>query len=339
MSAAPQPIKPTDDADAQASEAPAATERDAEGWALLEALRRKLDDQAAQGRKTQAHVTQLADSIAALVADQRQRTRWLNLNSFVAYLVFTLLCGGAAYLMYKSRVSSVISASEQLRADRDAALRRADDASAKLAARDAGDARAAEILGLIAAGKRDDAAAKLAASPELSRALRDLIAVKLKGNEPAPAEAALKAAKDAFRAGRLGDVTQSLDQALAAEPNGAHAPEMHYLIGVTQLRLGVIDAAVSHLELAAIGDSVDDDVRFQLASALDRAGQAARARSEYDRFASAHPQSPFAPFALRRIASLAKPQAPAGDATAPASAPNSAPSAGSAAPAPSGSPG
>jgi hypothetical protein len=34
---------------------------DADGWALLEALRRRLDDQAAQGRKTAAQVTQLAD--------------------------------------------------------------------------------------------------------------------------------------------------------------------------------------------------------------------------------------------------------------------------------------
>ena len=49
---------------------PAAT--DADGWALLEALRRRLDDQSAQGRKTQLHVTQLADSIGALVESQRR---------------------------------------------------------------------------------------------------------------------------------------------------------------------------------------------------------------------------------------------------------------------------
>ena len=56
MSAAPLP-KPEPDLPAEQPSA------DAEGWALLEALRRRLDDQGAQGRKTQHQVTQLADSI------------------------------------------------------------------------------------------------------------------------------------------------------------------------------------------------------------------------------------------------------------------------------------
>ena len=68
---------------------------DSEGWALLDGLRRRLEDQATQTRKTSAQVTQLAESIAALVEAQRRRSRWLNLNSFVAYVMFTVLCGGA----------------------------------------------------------------------------------------------------------------------------------------------------------------------------------------------------------------------------------------------------
>src|SRR5262245_50770392 len=63
-----------------------------DSWALLEGLRRRLDDQAAQNRKTQQQVSQLAESIGALVEVQRRRTRRLNLNSFIAYLIFTLLC-------------------------------------------------------------------------------------------------------------------------------------------------------------------------------------------------------------------------------------------------------
>src|SRR3954470_8804923 len=76
---------------------------DADGWALLEGLRRRLDDQAAQGRKTAAQGTQLAESIAALVEQQRRRSLWLNVNSFVAYLMFTMLCGAGCYLLYLSR--------------------------------------------------------------------------------------------------------------------------------------------------------------------------------------------------------------------------------------------
>ncbi len=91
MSAAPRPQT----ADEQAE--PAASSADAEGWALLEGLRRRLDEQANQHRKTQTEVRQLTDSIAALVDHQRKRSRWLNVNSFVAYVIFTLLCGGAFY--------------------------------------------------------------------------------------------------------------------------------------------------------------------------------------------------------------------------------------------------
>src|SRR5439155_20793824 len=78
-----------------AADAVAAAQADAEGWALLDGLRRRLDEQANQHRKTQSDVRQLAESIGALVSDQRRRSRWLNVNSFVAYLMFTLLCGGA----------------------------------------------------------------------------------------------------------------------------------------------------------------------------------------------------------------------------------------------------
>jgi len=89
VSAAPAP-KP-DEASELASGS--ASGSDAEGWALLEGLRRRLDDQVAQGRKTAAQVGQLAESLAGLVEQQRRRSLWLNVNSFVAYLMFTILCG------------------------------------------------------------------------------------------------------------------------------------------------------------------------------------------------------------------------------------------------------
>src|SRR4051794_26991659 len=101
---------------------------DADGWALLDNLRRRLDDQAAQTRKTQQQVGQLADSIGALVDVQRRRSRWLNLNSFIAYLIFTVLCGSASYLVYRSRASDLVDAREHADHERDAAVRRADEA-------------------------------------------------------------------------------------------------------------------------------------------------------------------------------------------------------------------
>ena len=85
----------------------------AEGWALLDGLRRRMDEQANQSRKTQNEVRQLADSIAAMVDQQRKRSRWVNVNSFAAYVMFTLLCGGAFYFLYQSRAHDPVAQPQQ----------------------------------------------------------------------------------------------------------------------------------------------------------------------------------------------------------------------------------
>jgi tetratricopeptide (TPR) repeat protein len=245
-----------------------------DGWALLEGLRRRLDDQGAQTRKTQAQVTQLAESIAALVEAGRKRSRWLNINSFVAYLIFTILLGGAFYFTYQSRAHELVAKRDKALierdraiSDRDAAQKRADDATQKLAAEQAASAKAAEAAAI---------------------------------------DASIKAAQAAIHAGHVGEVIAPLEKALASEPAGTRAAEMHYLLGVAYVAKNQLDKAIPHLQAAVDGDVGDDDARFQLASALDRAGQWARARGEYDKFATAHPQSSSAVFAMRRSATLAR---------------------------------
>src|SRR5258706_16337891 len=105
----------------------AAGPAEADGWALLDHLRRRLDDHASLARKTQQQVGQLTESVAALVDVQRRRTRSLNLNSFVAYVIFTLLCGSGFYALYHSRASDLVDAREHADHERDAAVRPADD--------------------------------------------------------------------------------------------------------------------------------------------------------------------------------------------------------------------
>jgi tetratricopeptide (TPR) repeat protein len=239
-----------------------------DGWALLDGLRRRLDDQASQTRKTQAQVGQLAESIAALVEAGRKRSRWLNINSFVAYLIFTILLGGAFYFVFQSRARELVAkrdraVTERDRAfaDRDAAVKRADEATAKLAA---------------------------AQKPV-----------------EAPQPDVIKTARDAVKAGRFGEVVAPLEAALAKDP-GPRAPEIHYLLGVAYAKANALDKAIPHFDAAVAGNVADEDAHFQLASALDRAGQWAKARAEYDKFATAHPQSPQAAFATRRSATLAR---------------------------------
>jgi tetratricopeptide (TPR) repeat protein len=281
---------------------------EAEGWALLDGLRRRLDDQATLQRKTASQVTQLAESIAALVEAQRKRSRWLNLNSFVAYLVFTVLCGGAFYFLYQNRVGELVSSRDRVASERDAAVRRADEATAKVTAREAGDAKAWDAWQLLEAGKRDEAAKRLAElkTAQVSRFEREVLAARAKQAEMMQIEAALKAANAAFRTGKYSEVVVTLEGALALQGAAPRAAEMRYLMGLAQLKANETDKAVSNLELAVTGNVADDDARFELASALDKVGHWGKARAEYDRFATAHPQSPSAVFAMRRSATLAR---------------------------------
>jgi tetratricopeptide (TPR) repeat protein len=309
MSAASLPKSDGDMPPSSGETRPAA---DAEGWQLLESLRRRLDEQVQQTRKTQGQVTQLADSIAALVAEQRKRSRWLNINSFAAYLVFTLLLGGAFYFLYQSRARELVSARAQAIIERDAAVRKADDATVRLVARESADAKAWEVYQLIAAGNREEVERRMAALHDapLTRLEREVLADKGRHVDTGKIDTAVKNALASFKAGHFSDTIAPLDQALAIDPQGPRAAQLHYLLGIAHAKSAELDKAISHLDTAISLDVSDDDARFQLASALDRAGQWQRARVEYDRFATAHPQSQFAMFAMRRSATLARPPQP-----------------------------
>jgi tetratricopeptide (TPR) repeat protein len=309
---------------------------DADGWALLEALRRRLDEQVGIGRKTQAQVSQLADSIAGLVAQQRRRSLWLNVNSFVAYLMFTMLCGAGFYVLYRSRVHEVSGARDQAISERDAAVRRTDEATVRAVAREAAANKAWEIYELLEAGKRTDAVAKLEALRDqpLSKTERAVLSARVQETRVMEVDAAIKAAVASIKAGRPGDVIRPLEAALTIEPAGPRAATLHYYLGLGYAKTE-LDKSISHFQAAIASDVDQDDVRFQLASVLDRSGSYVQARTEYDRFATAHPQSQLALFAMRRSATLARlmwkppapgawrPPVPAGAAPPPAKPPSS----------------
>lgn len=258
---------------------PAEPVSDADGWALLDGLRRRLDEHAAQGRKTAAQVTQLAESIAALVAEQRRRSLWLNVNSFVAYLIFTLLCAAGCYLLYRSRAHELGASRDQAVTERDTAVRRADEALARAVAREAADTRAWEIYQLLEVGQRAEAAARLDALRDqpLSRLDRTVLAARIRDAQVTEIDAALRSAAAAIKTGRPGEVVKPLEAALATEPSGPRAAMIHYYLGVGYARTEP-DKAASHLQAAIAGDVDQDDARFQLASVLDLVSPAPRSK-------------------------------------------------------------
>ena len=280
----------------------------AEGWALLDGLRRRMDEQANQSRKTQNEVRQLADSIAAMVDQQRKRSRWVNVNSFAAYVMFTLLCGGAFYFLYQSRAHDLVAERDRVRSERDTAVHRADAALKHTAARDAADATAWQAYELLQAGKRDAAAKKLVElqGAPLSKFERTVLETKAREAEVVQIDLALEGAAASFKAGRHAEVVAPLSAALALDPSGPRAPLMHYYLGVAASKASDYDGAIAHLQAAVDGNVDLEDARFQLASVLDRAGQWGKAKIEYDRFATAHPTSRHTWYATRRGGALSR---------------------------------
>lgn len=316
-----------DDALEAAAESATSTVQD------LGALRRRLDDLAAQHRKTHATTHQLAESIAALVAGQRQRLRWLNLNSFVAYVIFTLLLGAAFYTLYARRADVLVGEQRALASARDAAEKKAASAGAELAARATTSQRALAAYELYRAGKAQAAhlehqALGASLSPLEQAALTEARERATKG----AFEVAFEKGLAAFRAGTFAAAVDPFGQAIdvGSAATGlvpaAQVAQARYYLGLCQARAGQLGAAKEALD-TALAEGVElADARYQLAMVLDRAGELGRARTEYEKFASAHPKLPLAVVALRRAAVLARwgraaPPLPPLTAPAPAAAP------------------
>ena len=277
-------------------------------WAMLDALRRKLDDNATVGRKTQQAMVQLADSLANQVASNRQRTRWLNLNSFVAYVLFTMILGAGFLLLYRVRTSGLLADRISAQHEREAAVTRAIQAETQLRERNGADAAVWDVYALLTTGKRQAGLTALAglANAKLSKTERAVFAELEQRTRAELVDDQYRIGLAAFRTGKFADVVANLGAALSIESKGQRAAAMRYYLGVAQLKLLHPEAAVVALEHALGADVEIEDARYYYASALDALGQAARARAEYDRFATKHPLSPLTMSATRRSAVLAR---------------------------------
>ena len=277
----------------------------------LEALRRKVDDNAALLRRSQLALSELAESVGKLVAQQRRRERSFTLNSFVAYCLFTVLLGGAFFFLYQNRADELVADRDRARDERRAATRRADDLAAELAARDAASAAAHGYWKLLEEGRRDEALARYGEieGAALTPTERDVFAAREKQARAELVDAGYLAGLDAYRAGKLADAIPAFQRALGYEDTGPRAAQMRYFLGVAQVKSGAAEEGVRQLELALAG-RVDEsgvvDARYWLGVGHEKLGDPAQARIEYDRFATANPRHPLSVAARRKSAALAR---------------------------------
>lgn len=281
----------------------------------VETLRRRLDDQGTMLRRTHAAVTTLAESLGNMVSGQRQRERRLNLNSFVAYTLFTLLLGGGFFAMYSVRANDLVSARDNAVQERDVARERVTRLEDRISARERAERNAYEYYGLIRDNKRSEAIARYAEIEEeqLTPTEKQLFAESVADARGHIVDAGYLAGLDAYRLGELDTATTELQRALAYEDQGPRAAQMRYYLGMSLYKQDDFENAARQLELA-IASRVDQsgvgDARYYLAASLEALGKYAEARIEYDKFASANPNSTLTITARRKSAQLARKASP-----------------------------
>jgi TolA-binding protein len=277
-------------------------------------LGRRVDEQATLARKTQQSVASLAESIAAVVARQRRSDRRVHLNSFVAYLVFTVLLGGGFFALYNARTGNLVRERNDAVAERDSARGRIAGLSEEIAGRDAAHASAYEFFALLRDGKAADAIARHA---DIERALltateRELFDREVEKARGEIVDAGYLTGIDAFRRNDYDKAVTELRRGLAYQGDGARAAQMRYYLGVALQQKGDnanAENAVRELELAMAGGVEQaglTDVRFYLAQALEQLGRLTDARAEYEKFASSNPKSPLAIAARRKSTQLSR---------------------------------
>lgn len=274
-------------------------------------MRRRLDEQGALIRRTNTAVTSLADSLGKVVGGQRKRERWVNLNSFVAYTLFTVLLGGGFFMLYDQRAGALVAARDHAIGERDAANNEIETLKAAASARVDAEKAAHEYYQLLRGDRRSEAIARypeLEAKP-LTQTERALFADSVKEARSQIVDAGYLTGLDAFRAGDLDKSISELRTALAYEAEGPRSAQMRYYLGLSYYKKANYDVAARQLELSLAGrvdQSGVTDVRFYLASCLENIGQLEQARTEYDKFASANPNHEWTVTARRRSAQLAR---------------------------------
>lgn len=244
----------------------------------LESVNQRLTSvEQSQGRDGQG-ASELASSVGELSQLVRRQVRLLSLNSFAAYLLFTVLMCAAFYFLYTDRAGDAEAERDTALAARDAAQARAEGTARQLAARDAADRASAGLLELVRQRRYREAIA----------AHRDLAGVEL------------AAAQRQF----LADAVAGARSALVADA-GLRARQAFdrrdYQRGHDLARDGLATAAAGK---PALEGAASAELRYVLAASLDKLGRAAEARDAYAAFLTASPDHPQAPRARQRLARL-----------------------------------
>jgi TolA-binding protein len=271
----------------------------------LKDLRREVAESHAVVVRTSNSVTTLAASLKEVITRQSRYDRGLNLNSFVAYVLFTALLGAGFFMLYRTRADQLVTERDQALRGQKSAIDEAQVARAELGQRDAAEKKALEYWTLIAGGKREEAIARY---PEVLHARLTPVEAQVFEQSLSRARAEIVDAGhaeglEAFQGAQWKRAAASFKKGLTYEEEGPRAAQMRYYYGVSLHKLGDFSEASRQLELSIAGGAertVAGDARYYLAGAYEQLRQFDKARSEYEKFANGHSLNPWAGTARRK---------------------------------------
>lgn len=293
------------------SEARESRDKEREADSELKEIRRELSETHGIATRTHNAVANLVGSLKQVIGAKERYERGLNLNSFVAYVLFTVLLGGGFYLLYRSHAGRLVSERDAAVARRDQAVQEQKKDRDALDRREEAARKAADFHQLLRDGKRVEAIRR---HPEVR--LLALSDVERQVFDDGVERARQEIVADGWSQGKAAFDTQNwkraateLKLAISYEEEGPESAKMRYFYGVALHKQGDYQEAAKQLDLAIAGGAertAGADARFFLASALDMLRQLDRARSEYLRFADGHPQHPLYWTARRKANEIAE---------------------------------
>ncbi len=286
------------------------TESAAVAPSALKDLRRDVAESHAVTVRTANAVTTLAGSLKEVITRQSRYDRGLNLNSFVAYVLFTALLGTGFYMLYRTRADQLVTERDQALRGQKTAIDEAAAARAELAERDASQRKALDFWTLISGGKRDEAIARYGEimHERLSPVETQVFQQGVARARAEIVDSGFAEGVEAFQGQQWKRAAAAFKKSLSYEEEGPRAAQMRYYFGVSLHKLGDFSEAGRQLELSLAGGTERTfgvDARFYLAGAYEQLRQHDKARSEYEKFASGHPMHPWAGLARRRQAEMA----------------------------------
>jgi len=259
--------------------------------------------------KAQNALASLAGEVRELGRQQQEQRGRMIFNSAAAYVLFVVLVGTTFYFTYRSRMDRVDFEKESVVREHHALQNKLE--SLRLATEKRRDAenRAATFYRLSQSGQVQQALARYpeVAQLPLSRVEAAVFQDFVARGRSRLAYAAYANGMRAVQDKHWKRASSEFQRSLTYLPNPPHEASLRYHLGVALMHLGSYQEAATELERSLAGDAesvVSSEIRYHLGGIYEQVGRRDKAKAAYQAFLKAHPSSPLANQARRKLKAL-----------------------------------